>query len=94
MGSFGTNRWVAVGNSTTRIDVYVPATSNAAEADLAAKARVAIATINCWPAGLVQPDETASCSAWAGYLRVSYLTSYVPLGSTYHASHCSTRPLA
>ena len=88
-GNSGTNRWVAVGNSTTRIGVYVPATSNAAEADLAAKARVAIATINRRLAGLVQLDEVGVAPASGGYLRVSYLTSYVPPGSTDYASYCS-----
>lgn len=88
-GNSGTNRWVGAANSVVQVAVHVPAPANAVETDLAAKARVAIATINRRLTGLVLLSEVGVAPASGGYFRVSYLTSYVPPGSTDYSSYCS-----
>ena len=85
----GTNRWVGVGSSAPQVSVFIPATSTPAEADLAAKSRLAIASINRKLGGSVLLSEVNSAPASGGYMRVSYLTSYVPTGSTDYASYCA-----
>lgn len=84
----GTNRWTASGNAVPTVGVYIPAPNGAVETDLALKARAAIADVNRHLPGGVVLAETATPPATGGYLRVSYLTSYVPAGSTDYASYC------
>ncbi len=86
----GTHRWVAASDATsTAIAVYIPTPANSTETDLANKVRNAIGTYNRKLAGLVTLTEVSSAPASGGYLRVSYLTSYVPTGSTNYSGFCA-----
>jgi hypothetical protein len=84
----GTHRWVATTAATPQINVYVPTPADATQTDLAGKVRTAIAEHNRRLAGLLVLTEVATAPTSGGYMRVSYLTSYVPPGSTNYAGYC------
>ena len=90
-GTRGTNRWVGTASETAVPDiaVYIPAPADATETALAADARATVVEYNRRLAGKVMLAEVPSPPASGGYIRVSYLTSYVPAGSTDYQSYCS-----
>lgn len=88
-GTSGTNRWVGAGASAPQIAVFIPTPTTATETDLATKARGAIAAHNYKLAGSAVFSEVSTAPASGGYFRVSYMTSYVPPGSTDYASYCA-----
>ena len=88
-GTAGTNRWVGAGAAAAQITVVVPTPLNAAENDLAVKARGAISAHNFKLAGAVLLTEVDTPPTSGGYLRISYLTAYVPPGSTDYAAYCA-----
>ena len=88
-GTSGTNRWVGTGTNAPQIAVFIPTPTNVTETDLAAKTRGAIAAHNHKLAGSAVLTEVSTAPASGGYFRVSYLTSYVPPGSTDYSSYCA-----
>jgi len=88
-GTSGTNRWVGTGTGAAQIAVFIPSPANATETDLAAKARGAIAAHNHKLAGSAVLTEVSTAPASGAYFRISYLTAYVPPGSTNYASYCA-----
>jgi hypothetical protein len=87
--SAGTVRWTGVNNSAPQIPVYIPTPTNATETDFAAKVRVAIADTNRKTGSRVALTEVNALPSSGGFFRVSYLTAYVPAGSTNYASYCA-----
>jgi hypothetical protein len=87
--SAGTVRWTGVNNSAPQIPVYIPAPTSATETDFAAKVRVAIADTNRKTGGRVALTEVNTLPSSGGFFRVSYLTGYVPPGSTNYAFYCA-----
>ncbi len=85
----GTNRWVGTGTAAAVVSVYIPAPNGTTEIELAGKARNAIAAINQHLPGELTLVEVASAPSSGGHLRISYLTSYVPGGSTDYQSYCA-----
>jgi hypothetical protein len=85
----GTNRWVGAAGAVPQISVYIPAPADSTQSDLAGKARTTIAEMNRKLAGELVLTEVSSAPATGGYVRVSYLTAFVPSGSTDYASFCS-----
>lgn len=89
MPNAGTFRWVGVNGAAPEIPVYIPTAVDAIQMDLASKVRVAIADINRKSGNRIALTEVSSLPSASGYFRVSYLTSYVPPGSTDYASYCA-----
>jgi hypothetical protein len=85
----GTVRWTGINNLPPQISVYIPTPTNATETDYAAKVRVAITDTNRKTGGRISLSEVSSIPTSGGYLRTSYLTAYVPQGSTDYASYCA-----
>lgn len=85
----GTNRWVGTGGAAPVVSVYIPTPNGSTETDLASKARGAIAAVNQHLPGGLTLLEVNTVPSSGGYLRVSYLTSYVPSGSTDYSSYCA-----
>jgi hypothetical protein len=85
----GTNRWVGTAGAVPRISVYIPAPADTTQTDLANKARATIVDMNRKLAGELVLTEVSSAPATGGYVRVSYLTAFVPSNSTDYASFCS-----
>jgi hypothetical protein len=85
----GTNRWVGTAGAVPQISVYIPAPADATQTDLANKVRTTIADMNRKLAGGLVLTAVSGVPAAGGYVRVSYLTAFVPSGSTDYASFCS-----
>ncbi len=93
-GSTGPNqtiRWTGIGNAAPIVSVYIPTPANSTEVELATKTRTAIADINRKTSGRIALTETNTQPSSGGYIRVSYLTSYVPQNptSSTYASYCA-----
>jgi hypothetical protein len=85
----GTWRWP---NTPDRhVPVYLPpaAAGNATESDYASKVAVGVNILNTKLSGLLTLDLTSTRPASGNFIQVSYLTSYVPSGSTDYASYCA-----
>jgi len=85
----GTWRWP--GTPDRHIVVYLPAPAagNATESDYAAKVTTSVNLLNAKLSGLLVFDLTGNRPAGGNFIQVSYLTSYVPQGSTDYAAYCA-----
>lgn len=85
----GTWRWP--GTPAQHVTVYLPLPSvgNATESDYANKVAISIQLINTKLSGLLTLDLTNTRPAAGNFIEVSYLTSWVPPGSTDYASYCA-----
>lgn len=85
----GTWRWP--GTPDRHVVVYLPppATGNATETDYANKVTTSVNLINAKLSGLLTLDLTSTRPANNNFIQVSYLTSWVPPGSTAYASYCA-----
>ena len=87
--SAGTVRWTGTNNLSPQIPVYIPTPTNATETDFAAKVRVAMTDTNSKTGDRIRFSEVSTEPTSGGYFRISYLTAYVPQGSTDYASYCA-----
>lgn len=86
----GTSRWVGSNAAAApQIAVFVPSPVGSTESDLATRVRQAIATLNQKLAGRLRLTEVTTLPTNTGFLRVSYLTGYVPAGSTNYQAYCA-----
>ena len=85
----GTWRWP--GTPDRHIVVYLPspAPGNATELDYANKVAASVSLLNVKLSGLLVLDLTDTRPPGANFIQVSYLTSYVPQGSSDYASYCA-----
>jgi len=85
----GTWRWP--GTPDRHVVVYLPspAAGNATESDYANKVTTSVNLLNAKLSGLLVLDLTDTRPASGNFIQVSYLTSYVPQGSTDYASYCA-----
>jgi hypothetical protein len=85
----GTWRWP--GTPGRHVSVYLPppAPGNATEQDYANKVSTSVALINSKLSGLLVLDIRNSVPVSGNYIHISYLTSYVPPGSTDYLAYCA-----
>jgi len=85
----GTWRWPATPDQHVAVYLPAPATGNATEQDYANKVTTSVNLINAKLSGLLVLDLTGTRPASGNFIQVSYLTSYVPQGSTDYAGYCA-----
>lgn len=90
----GTWRWPGTPDRHVTVYVPTPAAGNTTEADYASKVTVGVNTLNTKLSGLLVLDVTNTRPASGNFIQVSYLTSYVPSGSTDYASYCANVAIA
>lgn len=85
----GTWRWPNTPDHHVPVYLPTPAAGNATEADYASKVAVAVNLLNTKLTGSLVLDLTSTRPASGNFIQVSYLTSYVPSGSSDYASYCA-----
>lgn len=90
----GTWRWPNTPDRHVAVYLPTPAAGNSTEADYANKVTVGVNLINAKLSGLLVLDVTNTRPASGNFIQVSYLTSYVPSGSTDYASYCANVSIA
>lgn len=85
----GTWRWPGTPDRHIAVYLPTPAAGNATEADYANKVTTSVNLLNAKLSGLLVLDLTATRPASGNFIQVSYLTSWVPPGSTDYASYCA-----
>lgn len=85
----GTWRWPNTPAQHVAVYLPLPTAGNATEQDYASKVATGVAFLNGKLSGLLVLDLTNSRPASGSFIQVSYLTSYVPLGSTDYSSYCA-----
>lgn len=85
----GTWRWPNTPDRHVPVYLPPPAAGNATESDYANKVTVGVNLLNAKLSGLLVLDVTSTRPASGNFIQISYLTSYVPSGSTDYASYCA-----
>jgi hypothetical protein len=85
----GTWRWPGTPDRHIAVYVPAPASGNATELDYANKVAKSITLLNAKLSGLLVLDATSTRPASGNFIQISYLTSWVPPGSTDYASYCA-----
>jgi hypothetical protein len=85
----GTWRWPGTPDRHITVYVPLPASGNATEADYANKVATSVTLLNAKLSGLLVLDLTNTRPASGSFIQISYLTSWVPPGSSDYASYCA-----
>jgi len=85
----GTWRWPGTPDQHIAVYLPTPAAGNATEQDYANKVATSISLINAKLSGALVLELVQTRPASGNFIQVSYLTSWVPPGSTDYASYCA-----
>jgi hypothetical protein len=85
----GTWRWPGTPDRHILVYLPTPAAGNGTESDYANKVTTSVNLLNAKMSGLLVLDLTNSRPASGNFIQVSYLTSYVPPGSTDYSGYCA-----